>query len=231
MRTLVSIVIPCFNQQETLARAIESVVEQTYQDFECIIVDDGSPVPVQIPKQLGDQFQVIRVTNRGLPSARNTGLMNCKGSGFLPLDADDWIEPEYLEKTVPLLRKGADVVFTGLKEHGPVRKGEYLPGFDRPHDQVNEETLWMYNRFFYCSLMRTTTLRSVGGYNSRMAGWGGIAGGYEDWDLWIDLMRRGVKFSAVNEHLFNYNTTGSMLVAAERNRDILVSEMRRHHGR
>jgi hypothetical protein len=97
---------------------------------------------------------------------------------------------------------------------------------------VDEEILWSYNRFFYCSLIDTKYLRHAGGYNPRMAGGWGVSGGYEDWDLWIDFMRRGARFAAVNEVLFHYTTkASSMLTKAEMNRAILVEEMRRHHRR
>lgn len=229
----VSVVIPTYNDAETLQRAMLSALKQTVPPLEIIIVDDGSDKLVVVPNEPdsypGVPVRVVRVTNRGLPAARNTGLMLAKGHAFLPLDADDWIEPNYIEKTLPLLTTH-DVVLTGLKEHGPKRKGEYMPGFDRPHNLVTEETLWNYNRFFYCSLISTPLLREVGGYNPRMTGGWGVHGGYEDWDLWIDLMRRKARFAAVNELLFNYTTKSeSMLTAAESNREKLVEEMRRHH--
>lgn len=205
-----------------LQRAVDSATNQTVSPLEVLVIDDGSQTEVSLR-----QARVVRVTNRGLPAARNVGLMLAKGDAFLPLDADDWIEPTYIEKTLPLLE---DVVLVGLQEHGPTRTGTYMPGYDRPHAQVTLDVMWQYNRFFYCALMRTQLLREIGGYNPRMAGGWGVNGGYEDWDMWIDLMNRGARFSAVNEVLLNYTTKAeSMLIAAERNREVLVAEMRRHH--
>lgn len=235
----VTVCIPTYNDHLTLPRAIQSVVAQTWFDkiAEVIVVDDGGPNQTAVTEAvetfrgvLGRKLKLVRVTNRGLPGARNTALMQASGQAFLPLDADDWVDHRFIEKTLPLL-SDADVVLTGLQEHGEVRNGCYMPGYDRPHDQVTEETLWQYNRFFYCALFRTGVLRGVGGYNTKMAGGFGVSGGYEDWDLWIDLKRRGARFAAVNEPLLNYTTKAeSMLVAAERNRDVLVAEMRRHHN-
>lgn len=232
--TGVTVAIPCYNQGEFLERALDSVYGQTVPPREVIVVDDGSDVPIVLPdttrRASKIDARVIRVTNRGLPSARNTALMLARHEAFLPLDADDWLAPTYIEKTLPLLG-GADVVLTGLQEHGEIRNGAFMPGYDRPYDQVDEETLWSYNRFFYCSLFRTDVLREMGGYHPRMAGWPGVNGGFEDWDLWIGLKRKGARFAAVNEILFHYSTrSNSMLAAAERNRDALVNEMRRHHG-
>lgn len=229
----VTVCIPTHDDAEMLHGAMLSALQQTVLPYEIIIVDDGSDKEVVVLAEPdnypGVPVCVLRVTNRGLPAARNAALMNARGAAFLPLDADDRIAPDYIEKTLPLLTD-ADVVLTGLQEHGPTRNGTYMPGYDRPFEQVDEEILWQYNRFFYCSLFRTQILRDVGGYNPRMAGWPGVNGGYEDWDLWIDLKRRGARFAAVNEVLFHYTTKpDGMLVKAEQNRQALVDEMRRHH--
>lgn len=239
-RNGVTVCITYFGEShDLLARAVNSALDQTVSPLEVVIIDDGSINP-EIPRGFVELVgsdvaatRCVHVTNRGLPAARNVALMLAKGHAFLPLDADDWIEPNYIELTLPLLNKGADVVFTGLQEHGPYRNKSYTPGFDRPYDHVTLDTLWSYNRYFYCSLIRTETLKEVGGYNSRMAGGWGVSGGYEDWDLWIDFKIRGKKFAAVDDVLFNYNTSNpdGMLVQAEKNREVLLQEMRRHHGR
>lgn len=220
----VTVCIPTHNDGDVLPRAVDSALTQTVAPLEVIVVDDGSDVPPVCPGAT-----VVSITNRGLPAARNVALMLARGDAFLPLDADDWLDPTYLEKTLPLLAE-AEVVFTGLQEHGPTRNGTYMAGFDRPFNLVDEQVLWEYNRFYYASLFRTQYLRSVGGYNTFMAGGYGVSGGYEDWDLWIDMMRRGARFAAVNEPLFHYTTKPeSMLTRAEANRAVLVGEMKRHH--
>ena len=225
MSVVVTVCIPCFNQRDKLDRALESVYNQTFKShIQIIVVDDGSSRPVKVDDP---RVEVMRVTNRGLPNARNVALMNAKGWAFLPLDADDWLHPAYLEKTIPLLTSDVDVVLTGLQEHGPFRNQSYTPGWDRPHHQVTAELMQMtHNRFFYCSLFRTETLRRVGGYNGRMIH------GFEDWDLWIDLLRRGANFAATNEILFNYDTSNpeSMLSSSMRKKDEIVAEINRHHS-
>jgi len=217
----VTIVIPCFNLGKFLREAVSSALTQTQPAAEVIVVDDGSTEDIS---WVAEEFPVrlIRVANRGLPSARNTGLMNARGRAFLPLDADDWIEPTYIEKTLPLLE---DVVCVGLQEHG-TRNGTYTPGCE-----IGLENLTVYqerdsNRLFYCSLFRTSLLKEVGGYNGRMVH------GYEDWDLWVDLMQRGAKLASVDEPLFHYRTRkDSMLADTEANwRDWCLDEMARHHG-
>ena len=113
----VTVCITTHNDAHVLQRAFVSALEQTVSPLEVIIVDDGSDNEVVIPAE-PDNYphiacRVVRVTNRGLPAARNTALMLANGIGFLPLDADDWLDPHYIEKTLPLLRAGADVVLGG----------------------------------------------------------------------------------------------------------------------
>lgn len=224
----VTIVIPCYQQQEYLHDAMISALKQTVPPVEIIIVDDGSPTPIVVLDEPDDYphipVRVVRVTNRGLPSARNTGLMLTRSDAFLPLDADDWIEPTFIEKMYPLLRD-ADVVVPGLQEHGPTRNQAYMPGYDRPLDQVSLDVMWDFNRTFYCSLFRTELLKSVGGYNGRMTD------GFEDYDLAIDLMTRGARYVGCYEYLFNYRTRpDSMLALAMSKQHIIKAEMRRHHN-
>ena len=127
----------------------------------------------------------------------------------------------------------ADVVLTGLQEHGPERQGVYQAGYDRPFDQVTLDLMWEMNRFYYCSLFRTQVLREVGGWNPLMAGSWNQNGGLEDWDLTLDLMTRGVRYAAADEVLFNYSTANpeSMIHRSASNREALMLEMKRHHRR
>lgn len=222
----VTVVVPCFEQSEYLTQCLKSIAVQTLPVFDTIVIDDGSnpQEAARIKEICGDEgARYVWVTNRGLPSARNTGLMLTKTVGFLPLDADDWIAPTYIERTLPML-KIADVVVPGLQEHGPDRNQMYMPGFDRPLEEVTLDVMWQFNRTFYASLFRTELLRTVGGYNGRMID------GFEDYDLAIDLMSRGARYIAVNEVLFHYRTRAdSMLSTAMKKRDSIMAEMRRHH--
>ncbi len=240
----VTVCVPCYQQAEYLPECFASLRAQTLPPLEVIVVDDGTPdasvwqaftgsnndpginaVRVDTRDLLpGVRMRYIRVTNRGLPNARNTGLMLARGRAFLPLDADDWIEPTYIEKTLPLL-DDADVVLTGIQEHG-VRNGTYLPGFDMPWDQVRVEHLHRQNRFYYASLFSTELLRCVGGWNGRRTE------GYEDWSLWIDLLGHPcTRLAACLEPLFNYRTRhDSMLAQAERNKQAVIAGIYREHG-
>lgn len=239
----VTIVIPTHNDSEVLGYAIESALSQTVPPLEVIVIDDGSTRRPVIPyTEVSDAggrsvtgvpvLREFRVTNRGLAAARNTGLMLARGEGLIPLDADDTLAPEYIEKTLPLLEGGADVVLTGLQEHGPERNGTYMPGYDKPFNLVTLADMWAMNRFYYACLFRTSMLREVGGWNPLMAGPWNKGGGLEDWDLTLDLMTRGVEYACVNEVLLHYSTANpnSMIHRSLPHREALMAEMKRHHG-
>ena len=102
----VSIIMPCYNQGQYVAEAVDSVLGQTFHDFEIIIINDGSTDQETIstlesfdrPKCL-----ILHTTNQGLAAARNNGIREARGEYILPLDADDRIAPTYLEKAVRVL--------------------------------------------------------------------------------------------------------------------------------
>ena len=101
---LVSVIVPCYNQASFLSDALDSVLAQTYTDWECIIVNDGSTdnteevAKTYINKD--SRFAYVHKNNGGLPSARNFGISKSSGDFILPLDADDLIGSSYLEKAI-----------------------------------------------------------------------------------------------------------------------------------
>ena len=112
---LVSIVVPVYKVERFLDRCVESLVNQSYENIEIILVDDGSPdgCPA-ICDRYAEQCQQIRVihkTNGGLASARNAGMAVAEGKYLFFLDSDDWLEPDGLESLVRVAEKtGVDFV-------------------------------------------------------------------------------------------------------------------------
>src|ERR687890_1245755 len=94
---LVSVVIPCYNQAHFLGEAIESVLAQSYKDFEIIVVDDGSPDNTSEVAARYPGVRCVRQENQGLAGARNTGIRESKGEYLVFLDADDRLLAEALE--------------------------------------------------------------------------------------------------------------------------------------
>lgn len=136
MNQLISIVIPIYNAADYLNRCIKSVIGQTYHHLEIILVDDGSKDnSLQICKEWGekdDRIQVIGQINKGVSSARNSGIKNATGDYLLLLDSDDWLATDTCEN---LLRyselQNADCVVYGIRQ---TSGNIWAPKYDRFYD-------------------------------------------------------------------------------------------------
>jgi glycosyltransferase involved in cell wall biosynthesis len=109
--TLVSIIIPCFNQSHFLKDAIKSVLAQTHRTFEIIVVDDGSTDATAAVSALYPHVRCVRQENQGLASARNTGLASSRGEYLVFLDADDRLLPDALQIGLECLQERPRAAF------------------------------------------------------------------------------------------------------------------------
>src|SRR6266481_4081519 len=113
----VSVIIPIYNGATTIERALKSVFEQTFTDFEIVVVDDGSTddTPSVLAK-FGDRIRMFRQPNRGLPGARNAGVAVSRGELLALIDHDDQWLPRKLEISVAALLddSGAALVYSDL---------------------------------------------------------------------------------------------------------------------
>jgi len=108
----VSVVVPAYNAAWCVRRAVESVLAQTFDDFELIVVDDGSTDDTaHVLAEFGNRIRVISKPNGGLSSARNAGIAAARGRYVAFLDADDWWLPEKLEHQVALMDADDGLVF------------------------------------------------------------------------------------------------------------------------
>jgi glycosyltransferase involved in cell wall biosynthesis len=105
---MISVIIPTYNRTEQLQRAIDSVLKQTYTDFELIVVDDGSEVPVPEMKNV----KIIRQKNRGVSAARNAGIRAARGEHIAFLDSDDEWLPKKLEKQIAYITEHPDLLIS-----------------------------------------------------------------------------------------------------------------------
>lgn len=108
---LVSIVIPCFNQSHFLKDAIESIQHQTYQNFEIIVVNDGSTDETSFVAKSFANVILLEQSNQGLATSRNNGLKKCRGEFVVFLDSDDTLLPNALEIGVNSLKSNPNCVF------------------------------------------------------------------------------------------------------------------------
>ena len=223
----VSVVMPVFNPGAFLGQALDSVAAQTFRDFELVIVDDGS-TEARTRTLLADVgrhpgVSVHRTENRGPALARNLAIERARGAYILPLDADDWLAPTFLAKTVPLLDAdpGLGVAYTwvGLvgAHHGVWRTG----GFS-VKELVARCTLHV------ASLFRRELWAEAGGYDPA------FVESSEDWDLWLGAAARGWRGQCVPEVLVYYRRSAS---SRERNaRQPAISArlmrtlVRKHHA-
>jgi len=193
----VSIVIPVFNAGRTLSRALDSVQAQTERDFEVVVVDDGS-IDARTHAILDKAAErpgvtVHRTENRGPSAARNLAIEHARGTYILPLDADDYLAPTYLEKTVPVLdaEPALGVAYTWVGLVGGHRGVWKTGGFG-----VRE--LLIRCTIHVTSLYRRRLWEDVGGYDPR------FVESCEDWDFWLGAAKRGWTGRCVPEVLVYY---------------------------
>lgn len=190
-----SIIIPSYNQEKYLADAIDSAILQP--ESEVIVIDDGSTDnSLNIANRYKGKVKVISQVNKGLASARNTGIMNAKGTWILPLDADDILLDNCVEKLITAIAENpkADVISPSFKTFGTSSETIIL----MPNPTI--EDFWAGNRVGYCSAIKKKALLEIGGYSPRMDK------GWEDYHLWFNMLKRGKKIVTVPEVLWLYRT-------------------------
>lgn len=126
----VTVIIPAYNAKLYIKKTIDSVIKQTYKNLEIIIVDDGSKDSTGIIADeystLDNRVVIIHQKNSGLPAARNTGIKASKGRYLFFLDADDWLEPDCIEKLVECqCETDADLVFFSYVREYQSKSEEY----------------------------------------------------------------------------------------------------------
>ena len=227
MAPAVSIVIPCYQQAHFLREALNSVVAQTYRDFEVIIVNDGSPDDTSevaldlIARHPSIRISLLEKPNGGLADARNAGIEAERGEYILPLDADDMLHPEMLQRTVALLQANPQIAiaYTDLVHFGAVSKTVCAAEYDFLRLPVQ-------NHMNCCSLFRRQAWAAVGGYNRNMRL------GYEDWDFWIGCGERGFFGKRIPEPLLFYRVKhASMYTKAVEHDAELRSQIVLNHPR
>lgn len=195
---VVSVVIPCFNHANYLKDSIGSIMNQTFQDFEIIVVDDGSTEPKEVEREVA-AFKDTRLKvmhhkeNKGLAETRNTGVRAACGKYILTLDADDMIKPTFLSKTTLFLdiRKDVSIAYTDIELFGTTSRVHEMPEYD--FDLLLKKDIMVC-----ASLYRREVFDAVGGYDPRM----NIA--WEDYLFWIQAGKLGYCGARIADPLFMY---------------------------
>lgn len=213
---LVSIVIPCYNDYLYIEEAFKSAINQTYNNTEVILVDDGSNQKTKnIISTFNDtKLKVITQENRGLSAARNFGIENAKGEFILLHDADDKFDPTFIEKALPYFydEKCGAVTCWGRKFFEDELLGEF-----RPKGGSLKNFLFK-NSAVGTSLLRKTCWKDIGGYDENMKL------GYEDWEFYIRLTQKHT-IAVIPEILFFYRQgQNSMRKVALKNHDKSIKQ-------
>jgi len=212
----VSVMIPYYNCKEYIVETIQSVLSQSHQNFEIIIVDDGSdPEHADYLKGFLADKPAIRYAvqnNQGVAAARNHAARLAGGKYFLFLDSDDLILPDYIEKCLTVLENNPDCKLVyPLAEYFDAQEGLWnLPDYD------GLESLLKGNRIPIISMHRAEDFVSLGGFDENLTT-------HEDWDLWIRLLSNGGTVIRIPEVLFRYRKRrdGSSLInRLEQNPDL-----------
>lgn len=201
----VSVIVPCYNHAQFVIDALESVFSQNFKDFECIIIDDGSTDNTKeiVTKWIKgkNRFKYHYQENSGLSSARNKGISLSSGVYILPLDSDDKISKNYLEKCYYALN---------INEEVKIAYGEaYFFGNSNKKwnlDPFKFENL-LYKNMIYCTgLFRKKDWERVGGYDKN------LKEGLEDWEFWIHILKGGGKVVRLNDCYFYYRLKENSMI-------------------
>ena len=202
---LISIIVPCFNSGKTIKRTIESLKNQTWNEKEIIVVNDGSDDPhtLDVIKSL-EGVLIINQKNIGLSGARNAGANKAKGRFLFFIDSDDWIDDNCLE-----------LMFNSLEENKSKNKNYYI--FSDIVTEGNTEKIVSKDYNFFEQLFLNQIPYSIfiernnwllnNGYDENMRL------GYEDWEFNIRLGAKGILGKRLPLPLFHYSvcSTGMLI--------------------
>ncbi len=213
---LVSVVVPAFNAEETVGETLRSILAQTLQHFEVIVVDDGStdgtPAVVEEFVRADPRVRLLRQPNAGVAAARNSGIADARGLYLAPCDADDVWHPTKLDR---LHRAFAAAPSDVLLAYSASRRID-AEGRVIANGPLHRQAGCVFHRHLKVNLVgngsaflaRMDAVRAVGGYDVRLAEAGAM--GCEDMLLQLRLAARG-RFMAVPEYLVGYrNLPGRM---------------------
>lgn len=197
---VISIIVPCYNQAEYLPETLQTVLEQNYADWECIIVNDGSPDNTEEValawSEKDARFRYLRKENGGLSDARNYGIKHSVGKYILPLDSDDKISKDYTLEAIDVLEKDSSVklVFCRARLFG-VQSEEWdlLP-------YTYDNMLFVRNCIYCSAIYKRSDYDLTTGYNVNMIY------GWEDYDFWLSLLHRDDKVVKLDKFHFFYRT-------------------------
>lgn len=216
----VAVVVPVFNPGALLLETVDSIRRQTHP-CELVLVDDGSTdaETLEVLASLDAVgVEVIRQENSGPGAARNAGIRSTQATYILPVDADDLIEPAYVQQAIDVLERRPEVgvVYCRADRFGDADGPWDLPPFDPAAMAVD-------NVVFATAVFRRADWELVGGYDET------LRRGGEDWDFWLSLIERGRQVVQLQDVLFHYRIHGAPRNFQRRDLAGLYAEVFRKH--
>jgi glycosyltransferase involved in cell wall biosynthesis len=208
----VSIIVPCYNQAQYLDEALQSVLNQTYQNWECLIVNDGSPDNTEEVAEkwadLDTRFIYLCKKNGGVSSARNFGIEKSKGAYLQFLDSDDYLDKEKLELSLQEMEKNKEVnlVISNFRMFTINHKKTTKP-FCKLNAQLFtfENMLYQWNESFsiqvQCGLFHSSLFETIRFPEDIAA--------QEDWIVWVRIFKAGCKVVFIEKPLALYRINPS----------------------
>lgn len=196
-KTLISIIIPCYNDAQYIEQAVISALNQTYSNKEVIVVDDGSnKVTKAVLKKLESKItKLITQENQGQSTARNIGIREAKGDYILVLDSDDFFEPTFCERASTVFLENKEVKLVTCYANrifGTNKTDIFMP------DGGKIDAFLTRNCAMGSSMFKKSDWDIINGYDQKMNK------GFEDWEFYIRLLKEGGRAFVIQELLFNY---------------------------
>ena len=215
----VSVLMPCYNVAQTLDETMQSLLEQTYSDFEIVAVDDGSTDQtrerLEMWAQKEPRLRITSLPHAGIIPALNHGLDLCRAPLIARMDADDVSHPDRFLRQVEMLEHRSEIAAVGSLVEGfpaeTLREGYkiYIDWLNRlvEPDAIAREIFIESPLAHPSVMMRKSWLDKVGGYEER--GWA------EDYDLWLRMHTAGAQFTKVPEILLYWREHADRLTRTD----------------
>lgn len=215
----VSIILPFYNAEKTLELAISSLADQTFPNFECILVDnnstDGSLKIAKSWQKKDPRFVVIAEKEQGVVFASNAGSAIAKGKYICRMDADDWSFPERLEKQIHFLNENQEYgVVAGLVEY--VGHHQNTQGFAHYVDLIN--SIQSYQQISKRRFIESPIVNPSAMWRKEVADKLGMyrQGAFpEDYELWLRWLGEGIKMHKIPERVLKWYDSGSRLTRTD----------------
>lgn len=214
--SLISVIIPCYNDWQYVEEAVNSALNQTYPNKEVIVVDDGSNIETKaVLKKLEPTItRLITQENQGQSKARNVGIREAKGEYILVLDSDDYFEPTYCEKAINVFEEDSSLKI--VTSYATRFKGSKKEDVFKPAGGTIDNFL-KQNCAIGNAMFRKLDWQNAGGYDEKMKA------GFEDWEFYIRLLKDGGYAFVIPEPLFNYRIKeNSTTTRANKNKTTLL---------